>query len=462
MDRAEAAVDRRARFGPEIGPDLGAALARLELGLGEGALAEGEIGIEPRRDQEGFGIGILVAIGGDRLPCTVAQAFARKSQQPVLVHREIAHPIGALVEHTGYDHRHIGRNRGRVGRPGVAGQGDAIDHRGKGLRRLAPRAIGGFELGLRFQQRRPRHVLQLAHIARRDVERVEQAFRGGAGHFGRHHPQRGTAHHPGAVEQALASGHRHQHAGLRAAAGLAVDQHPLAIAAEGRDILAHPGERRDDVLHADRARGREILSAEFGEMQEAEGAEAVVDRDHDAVGKPRHLFAVHAHRIARSAVESAAMEHHDHRLLGIRFKAGRPDIEREIVFAHAGRIAIDHDQVGIDMAPIARNLRRDIGPVERVADPGPGFHGARRHEAVRARSIGGIADPAKDGDVAGGQPAQFALRGLDHREHALRQDRPGRHGRADGKRRSQCLSACHHRLSPSLSRLTIEPIAGQC
>ena len=179
-------------------------------------------------------------------------------------------------------------------------------------------------------------------------------------------------------------------------------------------------------------------------MEEAERAEAMVDGDDHAVGKTRHLFAVHADRIARPRIEAAAVKDHDDRLFRIRIDLWCPQIEREIVFPHSRRIAIDHDEIGIDMAPVARDLRGDIGPVERIANTRPRFDRLRRHEAVLARRIGRIADPAEDRDATRFQTAKLAAGRFDHREHRGPQSGFGHYRCAKSQSRSQSLPPSHH------------------
>ena len=218
------------------------------------------------------------------------------------------------------------------------------------------------------------------------------------------------------MEQALAARHRHQRAGLRAAARLAVDEHARGISTEGCDIVAHPFQRGDDILHSDGARRGETLSAEFGQMEETQRAQPVGDRDDHAVGKAGHRLAVHADRIARPAVETTAVQHDDNRFFRDVGERRRPQIEGEIVLARARRLVFEHDEVGVIVTPIARHLRGGVRIVQRAANARPFLDRLRRHETVRARSGRAVANPQELGDPARHHPAKTAIGRFDHRK----------------------------------------------
>ena len=99
------------------------------------------------------------------------------------------------------------------------------------------------------------------------------------------------------LEQSARLGQAEQRAHAHAARGLAEDGHVLGIAAEGRDVLAHPGERRDLVEDALVAGRRDAPAGQLVKAQEAERAEPVVDRHHHDVA---------ALRERRSVVEASA------------------------------------------------------------------------------------------------------------------------------------------------------------
>jgi hypothetical protein len=86
----------------------------------------------------------------------------------------------------------------------------------------------------------------------------------------------------GAMEKALGAIGGHERAGFEAAAGFAEDEDLAGIAAEGRDVVAHPFERGDHVEHAGDAAIRELFAV-GGKVEVAEEVEAVVDGDDDNV-----------------------------------------------------------------------------------------------------------------------------------------------------------------------------------
>ena len=58
------------------------------------------------------------------------------------------------------------------------------------------------------------------------------------------------------------------------------------IAAEGRDVVAHPGERGDLIEQPGVRGARELFARQLGQVQEAERAEPVVDGHHHDVAAP--------------------------------------------------------------------------------------------------------------------------------------------------------------------------------
>ncbi len=87
----------------------------------------------------------------------------------------------------------------------------------------------------------------------------------------------------GALEQPFRGRHRHQRADFTAAARLAEQRHVLRIAAERRDVVANPFERGNDVQLPHVTRRRVLLAADARQIQVAEHAEPMVDRDDDHV-----------------------------------------------------------------------------------------------------------------------------------------------------------------------------------
>ncbi len=193
-----------------------------------------------------------------------------------------------------------------------------------------------------------------------------------------------------AVEQALRGRHREQRRDLAPAAGLSEYGHAARVAAEARDVRAHPAQRVHDVEHAGVARLREIRPDQIAEIGEAEHVEAMVDRYHDDVAAPGEVGAVGHRRRARARREAAAVAPQHHRPLGA-VERRRPDVEDEAVLAFGRQARARDRQAGVGgtcSAGIA--LRRARTVVERVAHAAPALGIGRRHEAVRsggARSV---------------------------------------------------------------------------
>ena len=94
----------------------------------------------------------------------------------------------------------------------------------------------------------------------------------------------------GSMEKPFRRGHGEKRGHFLAAAGFSEDEDSAWIAAEIGNVVAHPGQRGDDIEHADVAGGLERIAG-VTEVRIAEQAEAVIDRDdHDiaTTGKIRH------------------------------------------------------------------------------------------------------------------------------------------------------------------------------
>jgi hypothetical protein len=102
-------------------------------------------------------------------------------------------------------------------------------------------------------------------------------------------------------------------------------------------------------------------------------------------------------------------------------------------FAHAARLEIVEDQVGIGAAAVSGDLRRDIAVVEMIADAGPFLDGLRRHEAVAAACVGAVAQSLEDRDAAGDYAAHLAVGRLHDRKEAGLVG-AGRHEEAEASR----------------------------
>src|SRR5581483_341845 len=113
---------------------------------------------------------------------------------------------------------------------------------------------------------------------------------------------------------------------------LAEYRHVAGVAAEGSDVVAHPLQGKDGVEHAGVAAAAELRPADIGEVQVAEGVEAVVDRDYDDVVAPGQVGAAVPAFGAGPGGETAAVQPDHYRALAA-IDLRRPDVEDQAVLA---------------------------------------------------------------------------------------------------------------------------------
>ena len=251
------------------------------------------------------------------------------------------------------------------------------------------------------------------------------------------------------MEQAFGRGRRKERRRLRAAAGLAEDHHARRVAAERRDVVAHPPERRDHVHHAAHAGVLERLRCTGrDQMRVAEAREPVVHGDDDHVAEERQLAAVVHRAVGGAGRPAAAVKRHQHGAPAVVPDARRPDVERQAVFAHAADadVAIPGDELRVVGAVARRRLRGDRAVAHRVACAHPGRRLARRHEAVGAGRVGAVRNPAEHLDAGVRHAAHHAVGGLDiEEERAIEPGARRDAGRSAGRlhRRCRCLRDRH-------------------
>ena len=185
-----------------------------------------------------------------------------------------------------------------------------------------------------LEQALRRHLLQLLHLVRLEVQGRHHVARGLVSGFARDGPDRRSAFRDGAVKEALGGRHGHQRADLHAAAGLPKDGDVAGIAAHVADVVAHPFEREHEIEHAGVARFGETRAAEFGEVEVAEDVEAVIHGNHDHVVIARQVGAVGLRARARAGAKAAAVEPDHHRPLAVVAERRGPHVEHQAVFTH--------------------------------------------------------------------------------------------------------------------------------
>ena len=171
--------------------------------------------------------------------------------------------------------------------------------------------------------------------------------------------------------------------------GLAERGHTAGIAAEARDVVAHPLEGGDRVVQTE----VRVVAAERSRIEEAEGADAIVGADDDDILLSRETRTVVDRLRGRAEHERAAVEpHHD----GLRFAARvanfgrRPHVEREAVLVDV------RDRRARHVVDDVEHLRTGRAEAGRCKRPRPRRHRTRRLEATRRR----IRNPAKHTDDA--------------------------------------------------------------
>src|SRR5277367_4562748 len=147
----------------------------------------------------------------------------------------------------------------------MTGKRDAVDD-GRQALNESGNARTKFDLDgrLRRDDAFHRYRLRFAHLSAAEAEFGEQ-------HFGDlvrvaqlvHLESRATLDYR-AMKQVLRRRHRHQGRDFLSASGLAEDRYPARIAAELRDVAAHPVESRDQVQHSSVARLAEVAAADAG------------------------------------------------------------------------------------------------------------------------------------------------------------------------------------------------------
>src|ERR1700761_2782433 len=142
------------------------------------------------------------------------------------------------------------------------------------------------------------------------------------------------------MEETRCGWHSHQRRHLRSAARLAIDHHPVRIAAEVLDVLTHPSQSRDQVRHAYIRRVLVCRSAYSGHIQEAQHVQSMIYRNLNYVMVPGHLGPIMRRQLIGGAkAETTAMQvHHDRTLPA---QARRPDIQLQHVFALPSVIPVE-------------------------------------------------------------------------------------------------------------------------
>ena len=337
-------------------------------------------------------------------PAGLVAAHLRGEIGPPLRLARVVAPAHALLADVADQHRHVARNVRRDGRERADVDHLAVERRipAYARRQRRPhrpaRAVDVVRnLVPRIEQRLPRDPLKRADILGPDVQFAQHAPREIPRLLGCRQRTAAAGLHRGAVDQALAGRHAKQRRHLGAAAGLAVNHHPVGIAAEPGDVLMHPAQGRDAIGHADVGRLLVRRAADFGQIEEPEDVQAVVERHLHHVVIPRHLRPIMRREFIGGAErETAAVEiDHDRTIAGQR---RRPDIQLEHVLADEtiGPLLKERVFDGVEIVERLRTVRA-IG--DGVAGLGPALGRLGRQPAVLAASVGTVRNALEDVDV---------------------------------------------------------------
>ena len=240
---------------------------------------------------------------------------------------------------------------------------------------------------------------------------------------------RGPALQHGAPEQPCGTGHRQQRRDAHGAGRLTHDGDGVRVAAERRDVVAHPLQGRHLVEETE-------VRRRVGQERETLDAEPVVDRDgdHTVAGEGG---AVHQRDRAGAVDEGPAVDPHEHRetrCAGV----GGPYAQVEVVVAGDRRIR--HE--GVERRREARHrCRRAVRG--RFTDAGPARRGIRGAETPVADGCGGVRDAEEGGDAVALQtPHVAARRGDGDRRRGGRGTHAARACRAGNRSRNAPSPAC--------------------
>ena len=278
--------------------------------------------------------------------------------------------------------------------------------------------------GRAYRERTGRHLL--GRVGQQLVESLHQPprfglhQRGGGGAFldtqeldelggeawrhltGYHHPV-GRTFGDRTREQPAGGGNCQQGGNRVGARALAEDRHPVRVAAEGADVVAHPLQREHEVAQEQIAFDRVIRRRQPRQIEATERPEPVVRRhEHAAAAGQRRAVVQRCRRAAQHVSAAVDEKHHRQRLGGW---AGRcNDVDGQAVLAHR-LVLVDPDQ------GVAAALRRAEREVVAVANPAPRDRRLRRTVSQPPHRWAGVRDRPPFRHAAAGHTLDSAARG---------------------------------------------------
>ncbi len=209
-----------------------------------------------------------------------------------------------------------------------------------------------------------------------DAHGLEQVPGRGGGNLAASQLNDRRALRDGAVERACCRRARHEGKDAGAARRFADDGDVAGIAAEGRDVGLHPRQRRHLVEQAEVAGAGEALAVQIGQVEVAEGAEAVVDRDeHAAVAAKASPW--YQGTAPVPLVNAPPWMNTSTGQRAVPSVVRRPDVQRQAVLAHR---PVGQPERRLQQAGSLRRLRPEL---EGVAHRGPRRRRLRGGVAIR-------------------------------------------------------------------------------
>src|SRR5262245_14740019 len=215
------------------------------------------------------------------------------------------------------------------------------------------------------------------------------------------------------MKQTFRARHCQQRTDFAAAARLSEDHYVAGIAAEVRDVVMRPFERRDQIQIADVGRARIFRAADFRQIQIAQNSKAVIDRNDDDIAATAQVLAVVGRQfLSRTGLKTAAVQPDHHRAFLAIVNARRPDVRAQTVLAWNPVVPTEEPGLFIVRPTGAGYLRTDLTVLHRAshARPGPGF--GRRHESRFAADWRGVRHPFESENAVADVTADFARRGF--------------------------------------------------
>src|SRR5262245_39606224 len=215
------------------------------------------------------------------------------------------------------------------------------------------------------------------------------------------------------MKQTFCARHRQQRTDFAAAARLPEDHYVAWIAAEVRNVVMRPFERRDQIQIADVGRARIFRAADFGQIQIAKNSQAVIDRNDDDIATTAQALAVVRRQfLSRPRLKATAVQPDHHRAFLVVVNAGRPHVHAQTILAGNPVVPTEEPGLFVVRPTGAGDLRADLAVLHRASHARPWAGFGRRHEARFAADRRGVGHPFESEDAVADVTYDFARRGF--------------------------------------------------